>query len=422
MQRLKLIDGLRGYFLLFMLINHLAFQGGFWLVHVNLRELSFVEDAQGFVFLSGLLVGMVHAPKMLKWGFAKDAVKIHRRAVELYLHAIGLILGVLLVAELIPGARTFWRDWLGQLSALDHGPTISTLLLVYQPTFMDILPQYIVYMLLAPVVVWFCLKGCSGQVVVCSVLVWLTAQFGFHRPAVSVLNQWLTQSGELGLRSAFNVLAWQIVFFAGTVLGVLTAQGRIPWGAVLDPGRTALPKAALAICLLLMPLRIASAYELLPPNLLDRLAMVDDRTSFGVICLINFVAAGVGLAWLLVAGPRSNRAWIRRSAALLTGLFQLRFLRLLGRHSLQVYVWHVLVIYGVHYLDQAYGPFPQAEKVLIGGVCMALLAIPALWLERGRPKPGGGAPSRIVDPAHRAEPMAARQRTSVDEPATAESS
>ena len=32
MKRFDLIDGMRGYFLVFMLINHLVFAGGFWLV------------------------------------------------------------------------------------------------------------------------------------------------------------------------------------------------------------------------------------------------------------------------------------------------------------------------------------------------------------------------------------------------------
>ena len=48
---------MRGYFLVFMLINHLIFVGGYWMMEVNHRQFAFVEDAQGFVFLSGLLIG-----------------------------------------------------------------------------------------------------------------------------------------------------------------------------------------------------------------------------------------------------------------------------------------------------------------------------------------------------------------------------
>ena len=36
MKRIEILDGLRGYFLLFMLINHLILTGGLWLQDVTL--------------------------------------------------------------------------------------------------------------------------------------------------------------------------------------------------------------------------------------------------------------------------------------------------------------------------------------------------------------------------------------------------
>lgn len=84
MKRFDLIDGMRGYFLVFMLINHLVFAGGLWLMEINHRQLAFVEDAQGFVFLSGLLIGMVYARKMMKYGYEQGRDLIWARALELY--------------------------------------------------------------------------------------------------------------------------------------------------------------------------------------------------------------------------------------------------------------------------------------------------------------------------------------------------
>ncbi|HEU5094168.1 MAG TPA: OpgC domain-containing protein, partial [Reyranella sp.] len=63
MGRLTILDGLRGYFLVFMFLNHLAFTGGYMLVKINHDELGFVEGVQGFVFLSGLLAGLVHGQR-----------------------------------------------------------------------------------------------------------------------------------------------------------------------------------------------------------------------------------------------------------------------------------------------------------------------------------------------------------------------
>jgi hypothetical protein len=95
MGRLSILDGLRGYFLVFMLLNHLVFTGGLWLVHVNHAELGFVQDAQGFIFLSGLLVGLIYTRYFLRNEFAAAARKVLRRALQLYAYAIGVILLVL---------------------------------------------------------------------------------------------------------------------------------------------------------------------------------------------------------------------------------------------------------------------------------------------------------------------------------------
>src|SRR5690606_29695029 len=69
MRRLEVLDGMRGYVLVLMMLNHLTFAGGYLLVKINHGELGYVQDAQGFIFLSGLLVGMVYARRMLKEGY-----------------------------------------------------------------------------------------------------------------------------------------------------------------------------------------------------------------------------------------------------------------------------------------------------------------------------------------------------------------
>src|SRR3546814_8239268 len=51
MKRYDILDGFRGYFLVFMLVNHLAFQGGSRLAKLNHSELGYVQDAQGFIFI-----------------------------------------------------------------------------------------------------------------------------------------------------------------------------------------------------------------------------------------------------------------------------------------------------------------------------------------------------------------------------------
>jgi len=382
LKRFEIIDGMRGYFLVFMLINHLIFVGGYWMVEVNHRQLAFVEDAQGFVFLSGLLIGMVYARKMLKHGYATGRQLIRNRAFELYRYAMGTVMAVLVVQMLLPDAYRLWYNWLGTTNFDEPLRLAAIATFLFQPTFMDILPQYIVYMLFAPPLVWLCLKGKWAHVLAGSLIVWMAAQLGLQRFATEPLNALFTGADGQGVRASFNMLGWQIVFFPAMAIGVLAAQDKIDWGRIFSPERTLLPKIALAICLFFLPLRIATAWGLMPPPVLEKFATMEIRADFGPVYLVNFAAVAIGLTWLLIAGPKHKARWVRGLARVVTGVFTLRFLRLLGRHSLQVYVWHVAIVYAVYYADGRTPELSQLTKTTIAVVCITLLALPALWRER----------------------------------------
>ncbi|NSZ86001.1 OpgC domain-containing protein [Agrobacterium tumefaciens] len=384
MKRFDLIDGMRGYFLVFMLINHLVFAGGFWLVEINHRQFAFVEDAQGFVFLSGLLIGMVYARKMMKYGYDAGKQMIWNRAMELYRYATGLVIAVLFFRMVIPHAPYIWYNWLGMTSFDDPLRLAAIATFLFQPTFMDILPQYIVYMLFAPVLVKLCLDGKWAYVMAGSLLVWMAGQLGLQQIVTTPLNELVKGADEQGIRVSFNLLGWQLVFYSALVLGAMTAQNRIPWKAIFSPQQTWLPKAALLICLFFMPLRIATAWGLMPEFVMGKFSTMEIRADFGPVYLINFLAVGVGLTWLVIAGPKHHRPIVRSIAQGVIWVLSLKFLQLLGRHSLQVYVWHVAIVYGVYYLDGRTAELSQVSKTLIALTAIGLLALPALWRERDK--------------------------------------
>ncbi len=383
MKRLDVIDGMRGYFLVFMLINHLMFTGGLWLVEINHRNLAFVEDAQGFVFLSGLLTGMVYGRKMMKDGYAAGRDRIWSRALELYRYAMAVAFVVLLLQLVLPGAVDAWKHWLGDANLLHPSSLAPVATLLVQPTFMDILPQYMAYMIFAPVVIWLCLRGHWLGVAVGSLLVWLAAQLGLHRIVTYPIDTWLAGAQDKeGLRVSFNLLGWQIVFFAGIIGGTLTSMKKIEWRKIFDPRRTTLAWTALAITAFFLPLRIATAHGFMPGFVLEKFGLMEVRADFGPVYLINFAAVAYGLAWLLIAGPRHENPVIRKIASALANLFTLSFLKLLGRHPLQIYVWHVLIVYMIYYLDARTPELSQLTKTIITIAALAVLAIPAVWRER----------------------------------------
>lgn len=382
MRRVEVIDGLRGYFLVFMFLTHLTFSGGYLLVRLNHAELGFVQDAQGFVFLSGLLVGMVYGPRMAKRGFAATAESIWRRAGELYAYTITCVLAVLLLRLLLPGAPQLWSEWLGGLG--DGGTAFRTAgaMLLYQPTFLDILPQYVVYMAVAPLLLWLCVTGRWLSVMVGSSLLWLAIQTGVHLPLADAIDAGLAKlDSGLSIRTAFNVLAWQLPFFIAMVIGALLAAGRIDIRRVLDPRQTVLVKAFAVSLLFFTAFRLGFTFELVPEIVRNRFQVYENRPELGLVFLINFVLLAYVVAWMLVAGPRAENRTVAAVARWLGALFNLSFLRLLGRHSLQIYAWHVVLVYFLYWFDWAAGPFNELEKTTIALFGVGLLATPAVYRE-----------------------------------------
>ncbi len=384
MRRLDIIDGMRGYFLVFMLINHLVFVGGYWLVEINHRQLAFVEDAQGFVFLSGLLIGLVYARKMLKYGRWEGSKKVYSRAFELYRYAMGLVIAVLLARMVLPGGYEAWWNWLGDTSFSDPTRLVAVATFIFQPTFMDILPQYTVYMLIAPLVIWLVIQGKWATVLVASFIAWMAAQLGLQTIVTEPLNQLFMGTDDQGVRVSFNMLGWQVIFFSAVVLGTLTAQDKIDWDYWLSPKRRLLPKAALAFVIFFVPLRVATAHGLMPDFMIGKFATMEIRADFGPVYLVNFLAVAYGVAWLVVAGPAHENRIVQAVGNVFNWVFTLRFLQLLGRHSLHVYVWHVVIVYAVYYVDQRTPELSQLTKTVIALVSIALLALPAIWRERDR--------------------------------------
>lgn len=378
-----MLDGLRGYFLVFMFINHLTFTGGYLLLYFNHAQLGFVEDAQGFVFLSGMLAGMVYTRKMSRDGFMAGAKALWRRSAELYAYAMGCIIAVLILREVLPNAPHIWNDWLGEIGKGGAGAHLAAAALLYQATFLDILPQYIIYMMAAPPIIWLVLKGRWAGVLAGSVFLWLAVQTGLHLPAITAINDGLKHLGNhLTLRVPFNVLAWQLLFMSAMVIGVLLSQKKIDLVRFFNPEQPQLAKIFAVGLLFFMFLRLGFTFELVPDNVAHRFQMLENRAAFSVIFLINFVMLGYVFSWVTIAGPSCSDSRIRRLAALLKTLFNLPFLRLLGRHSLQIYAWHVVLVYLVFWLDRYSGPFNELTKsgIAIGGV--VLLSAPAIYRER----------------------------------------
>ncbi len=146
------IDFWRGAVLIAILVDHIP---GNLLESFTPRNFGLSDSSEAFVFISGLSVGMVYAPRARTRGFAPVARGCLERALKLY----GVHIALTLVA-LVIFACAFWLSGVDTLIEA-HGRSYvfaspatglaGLAVLTHQLGYFNILPLYIVLMLWAPV-------------------------------------------------------------------------------------------------------------------------------------------------------------------------------------------------------------------------------------------------------------------------------
>lgn len=296
-------DALRGLMLLCMTSNHLP---------TDLRILTdegpgIISSAEGFVFLSGLLAGLVYGRRLIRDGAGYLRTTVWRRAGTIYRwHLVTYFAAFVLLAldAWISGTHSVTSPPLfasKPLLAAALGPVM-----LYQPGLLDILPMYCVFVLLLPPVLGALEKGRSWLVLGLSFAVWALVQFLPNYDG-SIIAPPL----NFGF---FNLLAWQFLFVSGIVIGHAKMKGTAPL-APLRPGllATAGAGAVFFFCL---------SHRFIPSLWPDRnFGIMLNKPSLGALRLMSFALVAYLVA---VAGARFPRllAW--------------RPLAMLGRHSLFV--------------------------------------------------------------------------------------
>ncbi|WP_170976714.1 OpgC domain-containing protein [Massilia sp. HP4] len=144
------LDTMRGILLIIMTLNHL----GGSLTLFAAQPFGYVTAAEGFIVLSGYTYAITS-----KLGFEPFMARLRtsgKRAFKIYKYHILAFALLLSIAILIPsygeyfGKRFFVKNNTEEIL----WTIIGTLLLVHQPVYFDILPMYIVFALLSPLVLY----------------------------------------------------------------------------------------------------------------------------------------------------------------------------------------------------------------------------------------------------------------------------
>ena len=307
------IDFFRGLALIFIFIDHVP---GNLLSAITIGNFGFSDAAEMFIFLSGYSAAFVYGRVMAERGFLLAAAQIWKRCWQLYVAHIFLF--VVFTAEVAYIAHRFnnpmFAEEMNVANFLQepHVAVAMALMLRFQPVFMDILPLYIVLLLLFPFVLWG-IERSPLAVLILSVAGYCVQWWlNFDMPAYPEGQIWF-----------FNPAAWQLLFVVGALFGRGGTAGRL----LMPRGRywTWLAAATVAGSFAIgLSWKLANIFPGFPAILLDQIWPVD-KTDLALIRLVNFLA----IAYLVALGVRPDQPFLKSALA--------HPILLCGRHSLYIF-------------------------------------------------------------------------------------
>lgn len=358
------LDFFRGLALIFIFIDHITDN---ILSYFTFQAVQFFDAAEVFIFISGYTAALVYGRTWSALGPLYAAAQILRRAWQLYVAHIFLF--VLFIAEVSYTVAAFnnpmYNDEMrvGEFLNAPHIAIVEALLLQFQPTFLDILPLYIVLLVAFPMVL-LGLRRWPLVTVAASFCLWAVVQVeGLSVPAYPPGSEWF-----------FNPLAWQFLFVAGAALSLYRPRLRRAWRRPVLALSAAVVAAALVIRL---SWTLHSLWDGIPGFFLAQLWPVD-KTDLSPIRLVPFFAAAAMTA--IFVGPEA--AFLRSRWA--------RPLVLCGRHSLEIFCLGILLSALGHFVLSEYnsGVFSQLAVNIVGFLTMCLTAGLIDWYRKlGRTPP-----------------------------------
>lgn len=343
LERDNRIDTIRGLLLISMSINH---YGG-WLAEYTWQPFGYVSDAEGFIFLSGFVFALVYSRYVTNLKLL--AKKIFHRAFTVYHYHIYLVFGIPLISLFIPGYRECWSNmiyYLYNVSVVKYA--IGSFFMINQPTFMDILPMYTIFIFFCWPILLLLIHGKDYIAIALCITVWILGQF--INP-MWYLSAYIMPGSAPGI---FNLFSWQIVFFMGAYFG-FRKRFKMPLTLLENPW---IKFFLLAVFVFLFLVR----YEIIHFNPVTMLRLTD-RNNLAWLRLINMTAVFFAIYLVLKKIP------VRY------GILSVGFL---GKHSLQVFAFHILIMYILimpfetgELLFEKHGNF-----VYLAGLVVYLLTLP----------------------------------------------
>ena len=355
------IDFLRGLAMVCVIVDHSKRSSHLSLV--SYERFWLVTAAEVFVVLSGVVLGMVYAPRLLRDGWLAVVRALARRALVLYLAFVAVtvsILGISLLGVDV-SAVTAWdpgaMSWFYDPRSMSAADWRDLLFIRYGPWAFEIVGLY-VWLVLAAGPCLLLLRAIGWR--------WLLA---ISWSLYLVYHLVPVQLTSAEFETVFPILAWQLLFVHGITIG----YHRDDLSAVLATRATPVMATIGAVSITFMAIALSNP-AIGGPSWLQWSVVSPER--FAALYERYFALSDLGIGRLLnlaVALPFGYAvlSWGWAAFEKVQALFVT-----LGQCSLGAFVLHV---YGLLLLDRL--PFPEAiwintviQLALIAGIAALLLA------------------------------------------------
>ncbi len=351
------IDWLRGLALATIFINHMpGNRFEFW----TPRNFGFSDSAEVFVLLAGVAAALAFFKRFERGDGISVTAKALRRAGVLYgAHLLSTVLVVLMfsaVAWMLSNPDVYDLIDIRPLISQPLPGMIGVLTGGWQLGYFNILPMYVVLLLLLPALLWLARIDVRLMLAASSAIYLVANIGGLNMPGFPDAHGWY-----------FNPLAWQLIFATGLALGILRVRGQsVPWHPLA--GLLAAAYVLYALVWVIMSFDGGVTVGLLP-LWVDTLA----KSNLPLVRLAHVLA----LAYLLVHSP----LWpaLQRLGS---GHWLIAPWRLMGQHSLPVFVAGSLLSMAGYLTLVHTGPVLWLEIALTCGG-LAVLATYAWMLDTG---------------------------------------
>jgi hypothetical protein len=386
-QRRPELDALRGLFLVWMTLTHLPTR----LSDLVNQPFGFVSSAEGFVFLSAMLVATLYIHRAAE---DSDGVrsKLWKRALRIYgYHLIMLTMVFTVVAAFAAHThRAAIYNLLNFYLAHPLTAIIGSLLLIYCPPLLDILPMYVTFLLLTPYILNVAVRRGWNLILIVSGVVWVLAQFGMRTWMHALVVHATHLHIPLQETGAFNLFAWQAIWVLALWLGAKSAQGENPLSKL--PGWV-FPLSG-AICLFFLGVR----HDWLGAHLTqESLGLALDKWQIGPLRVLNLFAFSCVVYW---------------ARKYLTPMVLVEPLLTLGKASLEVFCAHLFFVFvGLALLygevTELHGPYAIVLLAITftGLILVAIREVRRKRQARLSPPPGGTSRALTQDATESFRPV-----------------